>query len=313
VERRELLQRLGLGAGGSAVLSPSAGFAEGTRPAPRARGSAGAGFVGAADGTRLFVRDHGQGPSVLLAAPWALNSAWWEYQTAFLAPQGVRCISYDRRGHGRSQTPGSGYDFDTLAADLAGLIETLGLRAITLVAHSMAAGEAVRYLARHDRGRVARLVLIAPITPFTLRTADNPDGVDRADLEKSRLGLALDRPGGVAAFAPAFFGAPTNPVSPAILEWWTRMIVDQCSLPVMLELHRAFTETDFRPDLRVLSLPTVIIQGDRDTSTPLDFTGRRTAALVRGSELRVYEGAAHGLPITHLARLNAELLALARS
>ena len=156
-------------------------------------------------------------------------------------------------------------------------------------------------------------MLVAPITPFTLKTADNPSGVDRGDLEKGRLGLALDRPGRVAAGAPGFFGAPANPVSPAIVEWWTRMMVDGCSLPVMLELHRAFTETDFTPDVQAIAVPTVIIQGDRDTSTPLDFTGRRTAALVRGSELRVYEGAAHGLPITHMAKLNADLLALARA
>jgi len=312
MERRELLQRLGVGAGVSALSGPRPVFAEDKRPAAGARRVAGAGFVEAADGTRLFVRDHGQGKTALFAAPWALNSAWWEYQTAFLAQQGVRCVSYDRRGHGRSQDPGSGHDFDTLAADLARVVEALDLREVTLVAHSMGAGEAVRYLARHGSGRVARLVLVAPITPFTLKTADNPDGVERADLEKSRLGLALDRPGRVAAGAAGFFGAPANPVSAAILEWWTRMIVDECSLGVMLELHRAFTETDFRPDLRAISVPTVVIHGDRDTSTPLDFTGRRTAALVRGSELRVYEGAAHGLPVTHMARLNEELRALLR-
>jgi pimeloyl-ACP methyl ester carboxylesterase len=311
MERRELLRRLGLGAGASAVAGPSV-LAEEKRPAPAGR-SAGTGFVEAADGSRLFVRDHGQGPTVVFAAPWALHSSWWEYQTAFLAAQGLRCVSYDRRGHGRSQAPGRGYDFDTLASDLGGLIERLGLRDITLVAHSMGAGEAVRYLARRGGGRVARLVLVAPITPFTLKTADNPDGVERADLEKIRMGLALDRPGLVAAAAAAFFGSPANPVSPAVVEWWTRMIVDDCTLPVMLDLHRAFTETDFRPDLRAITVPTVILQGDRDTSTPLDFTGRRTAALVRNSELRVYPGAAHGLPITHMAKLNADLLALARS
>lgn len=310
MQRRELLQRLGLGAGASAIASPSVL----ARETPQASGARrpGAGFVEARDGTRLFVRDHGQGPTVVFAAPWALNSSWWDYQTAFLASQGVRCVSYDRRGHGRSPAPGSGYDFDTLAADLAEVIDGLGLRDITLVAHSMGAGEAVRYLARHGQARVARLALIAPITPFTLKTADNPHGVERAVLEKARAGLALDCPGVVAAAAAGFFGAPANPVSAALVDWWTRMIVDQCSLSVMLELHRAFTETDFRPDLGAISVPTVVIQGDRDTSTPLDFTGRRTVALVKGSELRVYEGAAHGLPVTHMARLNQELLALAR-
>ena len=74
-----------------------------------------------------------------------------------------------------------------------------------------------------------------------------------------------------------------------------------------------FTTTDFRPDLRAISLPTLIIQGDCDTSTPLELTGRRTAALIPGSQLRVYENAAHGLPITHADRLNHDLLAYASS
>ncbi|HZJ71876.1 MAG TPA: alpha/beta hydrolase, partial [Planctomycetota bacterium] len=131
-------------------------------------------------------------------------------------------------------------------------------------------------------------------------------------LEKGRQALSLDRPGQIAAAAAAFFGAPKNTVSAAMFDWWTRMIVHDCSLKVMLDLHRVFTETDFRPELRAIRVPTVIIHGDADVSTPLDRTGRLTAALVKGSELKVYEGAAHGLPITHMERLNRDLAALAR-
>jgi non-heme chloroperoxidase len=156
-------------------------------------------------------------------------------------------------------------------------------------------------------------VLIATITPFTLKTADNPDGVDGRALEAGRTQLARDRPHQVAAGAPAFFGVPKNPVSLEIMEWWTRMIVDHCSLKVMLDLHRAFTETDFRKDLRAISVPTLLVHGDSDTSTPLDFTARRSAALIPRCELKVYEGAAHGLPITHMDRLNADLLALSQA
>ncbi len=91
---------------------------------------------------------------------------------------GRRAVAYDRRGHGRSDDPGRGYDHDTLADDLASVLERLDLQDVTLIAHSMGSGEAVRYLTRHGDGRVARLLLLAPTTPFVLKTSDNEDGVD---------------------------------------------------------------------------------------------------------------------------------------
>jgi non-heme chloroperoxidase len=273
-------------------------------------------FIEARDGTRLFYRDWGSGAPVLFVAPWALTVDWFEYQMTWLSGEGFRCVGFDRRGHGRSDEPGRGYDFDTLTDDLATVIDRLDLRGVTLVGHSMGAGEVVRYMARHvtsrARDRVARLVLIAPITPFTLRTSDNADGVERSALESGRAGLAGDRPGQIAAAAPAFFGTDRNTVSDATVKWWVDMIVQQCSLKVMLDLHRVFTETDFRPDLRTITVPTVIIHGDHDKSTVLDRTGRRTAQLIAGSRLIVYENAAHGLPITHASRLNRDLASFAR-
>jgi pimeloyl-ACP methyl ester carboxylesterase len=136
--------------------------------------------------------------------------------------------------------------------------------------------------------------------------------LEKSFLEKARLDLSQDRPHKVATAAPAFFGAPKIPVSNEIMEWWTRMIVDQCSLKTMLDLHRVFTETDFRPELRTIKVPTLIIHGDSDTSTPIDRTGRRTQRLIPGSQLKVYEGAPHGLPFTHMDRLNADLLTFAK-
>jgi non-heme chloroperoxidase len=282
---------------------PAAGAGRIARPPEPARQP----FIVTHDGTRLFYRDWGSGRAVFFAAPWALNVDWFEYQMTYLASHGFRCVGYDRRGHGRSDEPGRGYDFDTLAGDLSTVIERLGLRDIVLIAHSMGAGEAVRYLASHGARRVAKLVLIAPITPFTLKTPDNPDGVDRSQLEKGREGLSRDRAGQIADAAPAFFGTDKNKVSAATMQWWIDMIVNGCSLKVMVDLHRVFTETDFRPDLRTIKVPTLIVHGDHDVSTVLDRTGRRTAELISGSRLSIYEGAAHGLPITHMDQLNREL------
>jgi len=270
-------------------------------------------FIQARDGTSLFYRDWGKGPPVLFVAPWALPSEWWEYQMADLAGRGLRCIAYDRRGHGRSAEPGKGYEFDTLADDLTEVIEQLDLRDVTLVGHSMGCAEIVRYLSRQPVRRVARAVLIGTITPLVVKTADNPAGVEEAVLEKGRMGLARDRPHQVAIAATSFFGAPQNNVSPQIMDWWVRLILDQCSLKVMLDLHRVFTRTDFSADLRKVNVPVLLVHGNRDTSALIDVTARRSATLIPHSELKVYEDAAHGLPITHMEQLNAELLAFART
>jgi pimeloyl-ACP methyl ester carboxylesterase len=279
--------------------------------ARRAEASVKPPFVTTRDGTRLFVRDWGTGRPVVFVAPWALCADWWDVHMTTLAGRGLRCIAYDRRGHARSDEPGGGYDFDTLADDLATVIERRDLQNVLLVGHSMGGCEVVRYLTRHRSRRVTRVVLIAPVTPFTLKTDTNPDGAPREALERGREGLTRDLHRRIAEAAPAFFGAPANPVSAQAMEWWTRMMVDRCSLKVMLDLHRIMTETDFRPELPTITVPTLILHGDRDVSARLDFTGRRTQQLIPRSELKVYEGAAHGLPFTHAEQFQADLLALA--
>ena len=270
-------------------------------------------FIESADGTNLFFRDWGKGKPMVFLAPWGMNSAWWEYQMADLAGRGQRCVALDRRGHGRSDEPNEGYDYDTLADDLAALLEQLDLRGITLVGHSMGCGEVVRYLSRHGSGRVARIVLVSTNTPLIAKTNDNPDGADPAFLEYPRTLLRKDHARPIASYAPQFFAVPKNCVSQEIMEWWTRMMVDTCSLKVLLDLHRMFTVTDFRAELRKISVPTLLIHGDMDPGTPIETTARKTQPLIPGSRLKVYEGASHGLPITHADQLNADLLAFANS
>ncbi len=307
MHRRSLLESLASWVGLTAVAG--APLSAHARPTAVPRTPAARSFVRADDGTALFYQDWGSGRPLVFVAPWGLNSQWWEYQLAALASPDVRCIALDRRGHGRSDQPGRGYDFDTLATDLARLIDQLDLRNATLVGHSMGCAEVVRYLSRDRGGRVTRAVLVATITPLIVRTSDNPDGVERVALERGRAAFRKDRALQIGNGAAGFFGAPKNPVSQATMDWWTRMMVDQCSLKTMLDLHVQFTETDFAPDLRRVTVPTLLIHGDSDTSARLDLTGRKSARLVPGSELRVYEGAAHGLPVTHAERLNADLLA----
>jgi pimeloyl-ACP methyl ester carboxylesterase len=262
-------------------------------------------FMETKDGTRLFVRDWGQGRPVLFVHAWALHADQWDYQVAPMLDRGLRCVVYDKRGHHRSDQPGQGYDFDTLADDLAAVIETLDLHDVTLVGHSMGCSEIVRYLTRHGNGRVSRIVLLAPTTPFILKTADNPEGLDGQIFEGVRALWRTDFPKWVADNGPPFVVPETSPEMRA----WIAGMMSLTPLPVLIECNRAMVATDFRAELKKIAVPTLLIHGDRDASAPLPLTGQRTAALIPGVAFKVYEGAPHGLFVTHMERVNADVLA----
>ena len=263
------------------------------------------------DGTRIHFRDWGSGRHIFFVAPWGLCSDWWDIPVISLSERGWRCVVFDRRGHGRSDDPCRGYDFDTLADDIAAVIDALDLRDVVLVGHSLGGAEVVRYLTRHRSRQVAHAVLIAPTTPFNMKTEDNPVGMPRETLKKIYESLKHDLPHLAGQAAPDFFGVPKNSVSSETMDWWCRMFLDRCSIKVLSDLFKLLNETDFRTELRTIRTPTLILQGDRDKSAPLELNGRPTHELIPGSRLLVYENAAHGLPYTHTDRMLADIVAFA--
>lgn len=298
MNRRQIMSFAGLVAAG-ALAAPRRSHAA----APAAKRSAGS-FVAAKDGTALFVRDWGAGKPVLFLAGWALPSDFWGYQMLGLARKGYRAIAYDRRGHGRSGDPGRGYDHDTLADDLASIIDGLALDGVTIVAHSMGGTEVARYFARHGGRNVARVILVGTITPCMVKRPDNPDGVDPATLAAGADLLARDFPAWIAANSEPFF---TPDTSAAMVAWGQNMMMST-SLLGAAQLAQANFVTDFRADVRKIGVPTLIVHGDRDASAPLAITAKATAALIPDATLSIYEGAPHGLPLTHVERLTAEII-----
>lgn len=267
-------------------------------------------FTETNDGTQLFYTDAGSGqPVVFVASAW-LGSRMWEFQLPPLIDRGLRCIAYDRRGHGRSDWPWDGYDYDTLADDLAALLEHLDVRDATLVAHSMGGGEVVRYLTRHGAERISRIALVAATAPFPMKTPDNPDAIDRTLMEADMAARTADRPKWFADNADGFFGLglPGVAVSPEFVQFMIRQCLD-CSARAAAAFFLAGFNSDLREEMRAITVPTLIIHGDRDMQAPLDICGRKTARLVPNNRLIVYENAAHGLFLTHVDRLTADLLA----
>jgi non-heme chloroperoxidase len=264
------------------------------------------------DHTSLYYRDWGTGSLVVFVSAWALSGAMWEYQMVPLSEQGLRCIAYDRRGHGRSDDPGCGYEFDTLADDLAALLAHLDLKRVTLVGNSIGCCEIVRYLSRYGTDRIARVVLTSTRTPFLTRTEENPEGVPKSFFDQAISVFTTDRPQYMKSGAIKYFGLGstwpgTEVLSSAIVQWVIRLILES-SPKAILEIIRATNETDFRPDLSACTVPTLVIHGDKDQGAPLELCGLRTAQAIPGSQLKVYEGAAHGLFLTHRDRLTSDLL-----
>jgi non-heme chloroperoxidase len=261
-------------------------------------------FITAKDGTSLYWREWGDGAPILFLNSLGLGSQMWDYQIAAFSEEGFRCIGFDRRGHGRSDQPARGYDHDTFADDVATLIGELDLRGLTLIGHSMAGGEMVRYLTRHGCDRVARMILLAPMTPMLLKTQDNPNGVPASEFEALWALWRRDYPKWVADATAPFFVPET---SPAMMRWGARL-VEQVAVPVALACGRAMVAEDFRAEMQQIEVPTLLIHGDRDRSAPIEITGIPSARLIPRCRFLIYEGAPHGLLFTHMDRLHEDVL-----
>ncbi|MCK6257390.1 alpha/beta hydrolase [Fictibacillus sp. KIGAM418] len=256
------------------------------------------------EGVQLFYQEWGTGNPVVFVSGWSLSSRMWDYQRIFLSNQGLRCIAYDRRGHGRSDEPGKGYDFDTLADDLAALIEYLNLRNVTLVCHSMGGGEVIRYLTRHGSDRIDRAVLIAAIVPFLMKTEDNPNGIPKEVADRVRETWKRDFPTWLIENELPYLDSPKT----TAMGEWTRWDMLQTSLKAVIECNKQIIETDFREEMRSINVRTLIIHGDKDRSIPVEISGQKSAMLLSKSKFTLYNDAPHGLYITHSDRINKDIL-----
>lgn len=261
------------------------------------------------DNAEIYFKDWGSGKPVLFSHGWPLDADMWDQQMLFLAERGYRAIAFDRRGFGRSSQPWTGYDYDNFADDIHELITHLDLRDVTLVGFSMGGGDVTRYLARHGSSRVAGLALLGSVTPYFIKSADRPLGVDRSVFDGIRDGLRKDRAQFIADFAAPFYGTNHGQkVSDGVLSQ-TLNIALMASLKGTIDCVTAFSETDFRPDMAKIDVPTLIIHGDDDQIVPFEATGKLAAEMITGAKLQVYAGAPHGFAVTHGDRLSADLLA----
>jgi non-heme chloroperoxidase len=257
------------------------------------------------DGTELFVKDWGTGRPVILTHAWPLDADCWDQQALALAEEGFRVIAYDRRGFGRSSQPDGGYDYDTLADDLAQVVEATGARDVTLTGFSMGGGEIVRYLSRHGGRGVAQIALVGSVVPGIARGPRNPQGVPPEFFEGLKASLRADRVNFFTGLLRDVFydvAAPgTFKVTQAVLDWsWQQAM--RAGLRALVGCVDAFGHADFRPELAGIEVPALVLHGTADKPVPFDLTGRQAAAGIRQARLIAYEGVSHGLLVTERDR-----------
>lgn len=261
------------------------------------------------DGTELFYKDWGVGRPIVFSHGWPLNADAWDAQMLYFGDRGYRVIAHDRRGHGRSSQPWDGNDMNSYADDLGELIDHLDLRDAVLVGHSTGGGEVVRYISRHGTQRVSKAVLVAAVPPLMLKTEANPGGLPIAVFDDIRRGVLANRSQYFQDLAVPFYGFNRDEAisSKGTVDafWLSGM---QCSIKSAYDCIKAFSETDFTADLKKLSVPTLVVQGDSDQIVPLDNSGKLSEKLVPNGLLKVYAGAPHGICTTHAEQLNADML-----
>jgi pimeloyl-ACP methyl ester carboxylesterase len=257
----------------------------------------------------LYYEDHGSGQPIVLIHGYPLSGRAWDKQVPVLIDDGRRVITYDRRGFGKSSQPTTGYEYDTFAADLNALLETLDLRDVILVGHSMGTGEVTRYLGSYGTQRVAKGVLISPIPPFLLQTDDNPDGLPGSLFDGFMQSARQDAPAWMKSFLDNFYNYDkfrgTLVSEQAYQASWNIAVSASATATVACI---PTWETDFREDLGRINVPMLVIQGDDDRILPYPKTGRRLPGMINDMQMVVIEGGPHAISWTHDDQVNSALL-----
>jgi non-heme chloroperoxidase len=265
------------------------------------------------DGAQIYYKDWGprNAQPIVFHHGWPLSADDWDTQMLFFLGKGYRVIAHDRRGHGRSSQIGEGHDMDHYAADVAAVVQHLDLRNAVHISHSTGGGEATRYVARHGKGRVAKLVLIGAVPPILVKTPANPGGMPLEVFDGLRQQFAANRAQFYLDLASGPFYSYNRPgakISQGVIQnWWRQAMAG--SAQAQYECIKAFSETDFTEDLKVIEVPTLVMHGDDDQIVPIADSAPLSSKLLKKGTLKIYKNFPHGMCTTHAEVVNPDLLA----
>ena len=266
------------------------------------------------DGTEIYYKDWGTGQPIVFHHGWPLSGDDWDAQMMYFLRHGYRVIAHDRRGHGRSSQTIEGHNMDAYAADVAELTNALDLKDAIHVGHSTGGGEVIRYAAKYGKERTAKAVLISAVPPIMVNTDFNPDGVPLSVFNEIREGTATKRAQFFYDFTIPFYGFNREGVESlqgVRDNWWRQGMMG--GIKAHYDCIKAFSETDFREDLKSVEIPVLIMHGEDDQIVPFEITGKKSVELLKNGQLISYPGFPHGMPTTHAAIINEDLLAFIKA
>ena len=275
------------------------------------------GYVTTDDGVEIYFKDWGpkDPPVIFFHHGWPLSADDWDPQLMCFLGEGFRVIATDRRGHGRSEQVWDGHDMDHYADDTAAVVKNLGVQGAVHVGHSTGGGVVARYIARHPEDKVAKGVLISSVPPLMVKTADNPEGIDKSVFDDFQKNTKENR-------AQFFYDVPAGPFygfnrpgakasEPVIQNWWRQGMMGGAK--AHYDSIVAFSQTDFRDDLKSITTPMMVMHGLDDQVVPFEISGQKSAELLQNCVLKTYPGFPHGMPTTEAETINKDLLAFIRS
>jgi non-heme chloroperoxidase len=266
------------------------------------------------DGTKIYYKDWGTGQPIFFHHGWPLSADDWDAQMMFFLKKDYRVIAHDRRGHGRSSQTSGGHDMDTYCSDVDELVKALELKNAIHVGHSTGGGEVIRYIARYGKNLVDKAVLVSAVTPIMLQSKNNPDGVPLSLFDEIRESTATHRQQYFQDFTLPFYGynRPGAKISQGIKDnWWRQAMMG--GIKGQYDGIKAFSETDFTEDLKVVDIPVLILHGEDDQIVPFSISGAKTVKLLKKGKLISYPGFPHGMPTTEAATINRDILAFIKS
>jgi non-heme chloroperoxidase len=306
--RGVLAGSIGVAAASAVMASAAPETAQAAAMATGARSASD--YVTTKDGTKIFYKDWGKGQPIVFHHGWPLSADDWDAQMLFFVQHGFRAIAHDRRGHGRSTQTSEGNEMNTYADDVAALVSALDLKDAVHIGHSTGGGEVARYLGKHGTARCAKAVLIGAVPPVMVKSAANPGGTPLEVFDGFRKALAENRPQTYLDFASGpFYGfnRPGAKVSKGIIDNWYRQGM-MGSIKAHYECIKAFSETDFTPDLKKIMVPVLVMHGDDDQVVPIADSAMLSSKILKNATLKVYKGYPHGMATTHPDEINAEIL-----
>ena len=276
-------------------------------------------FVTTKDGVNIYYKDWGpkEAQPIVFHHGWPLSADDWDNQMLFFLAEGYRVIAIDRRGHGRSDQVSEGHDMDHYAADASAVVESLDLRNAVHVGHSTGGGQVARYVAQYGQpqGRVAKAVLVSAVPPLMVKTDGNPGGTPIEVFDGFRKALAANRAQFYLDVASGpFYGFNRDGAEVSqgtIQNWWRQGMIG--SAKAHYEGIKAFSETDQTEDLKTITVPVLVLQGDDDQVVPYKNAALLQDKLLANSVLKIYPGFPHGMHTTHADTINADILAFIRS